>query len=260
MPGFSEIPESHPAVRGVFNDHDSVVPVIDLGLFLGGEKTDLEGRYRVIVTEFFGRKNAFLVENVTLVHTVLWEQVMEAQSVLDIGQNPYVISIVQPTEERMILMLDYETIILELTPDQVDNEVKRSEAIQLDGSGLKVVLAEDSSSVRSMLELELQEHGFQVLSARDGKEGWELVQGNPDICLVISDVEMPSRDGLALTKQIKDNPETNHIPVIVYSSIGDIGMKERAKYLQAEEHITKLNLDELFSKMSSLLAAQPQHA
>jgi two-component system chemotaxis response regulator CheV len=100
MPAFTSIPESHPAVRGGFNDHDRVIPVMDLKYFFNGEKTDLGGRYRVIVTEFFGMLNAFLVDNVEVVHTVMWEQVKAAQSIMTIGKNPYVISIVQPDEER----------------------------------------------------------------------------------------------------------------------------------------------------------------
>lgn len=254
MPAFCEVPDAHPAVRGVFNDHERVIPVLDLGLFLGGQATDLSKRYRVIVTEFFGTLNSFLVDNVEAVHTVRWEQVMDAQGVMSVGNNPYVISIVQPTEEQMILLLDYETIIIELTPQQLRREQSQAEAIAIEGAGAKVLVAEDSSSVRNMLNLELQERGFEVVIARDGREAVELVRENPDIQMIVSDVEMPNLDGLAFTKQIKDNPETAHIPIIVYSSIGDIGMKERARYLKAEEHITKLNLEELFEKMAGLMA------
>ncbi|HQP98353.1 MAG TPA: response regulator, partial [bacterium] len=89
--------------------------------------------------------------------------------------------------------------------------------------------------------------------ARDGREALELIEQNRDVSVIISDVEMPHTDGLALTKKVKENPETAHVPVIVYSSIGDIGMKERAKFLQAEEHITKLNLSDLFSKIGKLI-------
>jgi CheY-like chemotaxis protein len=116
-----------------------------------------------------------------------------------------------------------------------------------------VLIAEDSTSVRDMLQLEMEEHGFQVLIARDGKEGLALAMQNPDLSLVITDVEMPQMDGLALTKKIKENAETQNVPIIVYSSIGDMGMKERARYLKAEEHITKLNLDELWEKTGKLL-------
>jgi len=254
MPAFCEMPNTLPAVRGVFNDHDKVISVLDLGLFLNGRKTPLDEHHRVIVTEFFGLFNAFLVDHVEAVHTVLWEQVINAQKVMDASLNPYVISIVQPEENKMIMLLDYETIILQLTPDQVKTGIKEGEPVEIIGEQQKILLAEDSSSVRDMLLTELEERGFEVLAAHDGQEALELLSRNGDIALVISDVEMPRMDGLALTKEIKEDPKTAHIPVIVYSSIGDIGMKERAKFLKAEEHITKLNLDELFEKMKALLS------
>lgn len=253
MEAFTVMPEMHPAVRGVFTDHGQVVPVLDLGFFLGGVQTSLEDHYRIIITEFFGAKNALLVNNVEAVHTLLWEKVINAQTVMDKTINPYVISIVRPHEDKMIFLLDYETIILKLTPGQYSDQIKRSGEAAFNGNNLTVLIAEDSSSVRDMLQLELEDHGFRVLAAHDGREAFDMISANKEIALVISDVEMPRMDGLALTKQIKDDPNTASIPVIVYSSIGDLGMKERAKFLRAEEHITKLNLNELFTKVCSLL-------
>jgi two-component system chemotaxis response regulator CheV len=248
MPAFSVMPDTHPAVRGVFNEQGHVVPVLDLKYFLSNEKTDLNGKFRVIVTEFFGMLNAILVDNVEAVHTMLWEQVINAQKVMDGNLNPYVISIVRPEEDRMILLLDYETIIMQLTPEKLKTDTNKEE-LDFSEMNKKVLVAEDSSSIRDMLQMELEDRGFEVLMAHDGQEAYDLLKANIDIGLVISDVEMPRTDGLALTKLIKENAETAHIPVIVYSSIGDLGMKERAKYLKAEEHITKLNLDELFQKI-----------
>lgn len=254
MSSFTVTPDAHPAMRGVFQNHDRVIPVLDLKYFLYGEYTSLDNKhYRVIVTEFFGIHNAFLVEHVEAVHTVLWEKVINAHNVLDMTQNPYVISIVRPTEEQMIMMLDYETILIKVTPEQVKMQKQKGKEVAPEGHNQTVLIADDSSSIREMLQLELEELNFQVLVAHDGSEAWDIINENKDIDMVISDVEMPQTDGLALTKLIKENPETSHIPVIVYSSIGDPGMKERAKYLKAEEHITKLNLDELFQKMQGLL-------
>lgn len=256
MEAFTVMPEMHPAVRGVFTDHGQMVPVLDLGFFLSGKETSLKDHFRVVITEFFGAKNALLVNDVEAVHTLLWEKVINAQTVMDKTINPYVISIVRPNEDKMIFLLDYETIILQLTPGQYSDQIKRSGEVAFDGNNLKVLIAEDSSSIRDMLQLELEEHGFDVLAAHDGQEALDFLSTTQDIALVISDVEMPRMDGLALTKQIKDDPQTADIPVIVYSSIGDIGMKERAKFLRAEEHITKLNLTELFSKVGQLLHLQ----
>lgn len=253
MESFCIMPEMHPCVRGVFTDHGQMVPVLDLNLFFNNQETSLDEPYRIIVTEFFGVKNALLVNHVESVHTVLWEQVINAQNVIDQSINPYVISIVQPQEDKMIMLLDYETIIMKLTPQDISSEVDPVKKENYDGKNLNILIAEDSSSIRDMLQVEMEDRGFIPIMAHDGQEALEKLEEHDDIALIVSDVEMPRIDGLALTKRVKENPKTNGIPVIVYSSIGDVGMKERAKFLKAEEHITKLNLDELFERISSLL-------
>jgi CheY-like chemotaxis protein len=62
-------------------------------------------------------------------------------------------------------------------------------------------------------------------------------------------------DGLALTLRIRqsDRPKT---PVIVYSSIGDVGMKARAKFLEVDAHITKLNLKRLIETADKLMRGE----
>jgi len=62
-------------------------------------------------------------------------------------------------------------------------------------------------------------------------------------------------DGLALTLKIRQS-ERSSTPVIVYSSIGDVGMKARASFLKADAHITKLNLDKLMETAGKLLRGE----
>jgi len=124
-----------------------------------------------------------------------------------------------------------------------------------DFSGRRVLIAEDSPSVRAMLVSELSDLGFEVIATRDGIHAWETFQ-KETVDLVITDVEMPRVDGLALTLNIRqsERPDT---PVIVYSSIGEEGMKSRAAFPKADAHITKLNLDELMTTVEKLLNGEP---
>ena len=62
-------------------------------------------------------------------------------------------------------------------------------------------------------------------------------------------------DGLALTLKIRQS-EHSDTPVIVYSSIGDVGMKARARFLKADAHITKLNLDKLVRTADALMKGE----
>jgi len=251
--------QSHPSVKGIMDDHGITIPVIDLGQFLGLTKDESQRKNntkeRIIVTEFFGRVNGFLIEYVHYVHTILWKRVFDSQDILGKLGSDYVIGIVRPTEQDHILLLDYEKIILELSPDlEAGTRQKLADHSEIQGKQRIILLAEDSSAVRDMLAMELSEMGFEVLAVKDGKEALRVFEQTPGIALVISDVEMPQLEGLSLTKLIKErNPD---IPVIVYSSIGDIGMKERARAVSADAHVTKLNIEELLATAKRLLEGQ----
>lgn len=249
---FTQVPETHPAISGVFKDMNRLVPVIDLAAFLG-VTNETTKREKVIITEFFGILTGFWVDTIDWIHHFKWEDVIDAQRVFSNIDHRYVIGIVKPAEERMVLLLDYETILLDLCPHLRDKSSVKN-LTQADFTGKRVLIAEDSPAVRAMLVNELTEQGCEVEEASDGARAWEAFQHNP-FDLVICDVEMPQMDGLAVTLRIRQSDRSS-TPVIVYSSIGDIGMKARAAFLKADAHITKLNLDQLIETADKLMRGE----
>lgn len=245
----TKMPESHESVSGVFRDMQQLIPVVDLASYLGIKLEDHRPS-KVIVTEFFGTHTGFWVDQIDWIHHFKWQDVIDASEVMGGIDNRYVLGIVKPTEERMVLLLDYETILLDLCPNlRAKDEVTYQ--IKSDLSGKSILVVEDSPAVRSMLVNELTDLGFEVQAANDGVKGWELFQ-QTSFDLVICDVEMPQMDGLALTLQIRQS-DRGETPVIVYSSIGDVGMKARAEFLKANAHITKLNFDLLLETAEKLM-------
>ena len=259
MNQFMSMPESHPAIRGVFEDRGTVVPLIDLAYFLSIPRSDEEPPQKVIITEFFEMTNGFWVDRIDWIHHFKWEDVIDPTKVMHGFDQRYVIGIVKPSEDRMVLLLDYENIIMDISPQlrQVANS-QISKAAPVVGGGRHILVAEDSPAVRTMLASELEDLGFEVLQARDGKEALDaLDKYDGSLDLIISDVEMPRMDGLALTVAVRGSKFRN-TPVIVYSSIGDIGMKARAKFLKANAHITKLNFDQLIEQIGELIGNEPK--
>ncbi len=233
-----------------------LVPVIDLAGFLGlvNEKSE---KQKVIVTEFFGLLTGFLIDRVDWIHHFQWQDVIDTEKVFSNIDHRYVIGIVKPTEERMVLLLDYETILLDLCPHLRSGQ-SRSITAHEDFKGKRVLIAEDSPAVRAMLVNEMSDLGFEVVDTCDGTEAWAAFE-RTSFDLVISDVEMPQMDGLALTLRIRQS-ERPATPVIVYSSIGDVGMKARAQFLKADAHITKLNLDRLIDTANRLIRGEKPDA
>ena len=232
---------------------DRVVPVVDLGkiLAIGGDSD--QRPEKLLETEFFGMHVGFWVDRVDWIHHFGWEDVIDSGHVFGGLDHKYTIGIVKPTEDRMLQLLDYETILLDLSPHLQIRNVTSYEG-KADFQGKRVLIAEDSPAVRAMLIAEMSELGFEVVETADGQSAWEEFQKQP-FDLVVCDVEMPQMDGLAVTLNIRqsDRPKT---PVIVYSSIGDIGMKARARFLEVDAHITKLNLNQLLDSADKLMRGE----
>jgi twitching motility two-component system response regulator PilH len=101
-----------------------------------------------------------------------------------------------------------------------------------------VLVVDDSATAREMLVAELQRCGFRVMAAADGAEAMEHIKVNPP-ALVITDLIMPRVNGYELCRNIKSDPLTKHVPVIMCSTKAEEfdrywGMKQGA-----DAYITK---------------------
>jgi len=80
----------------------------------------------------------------------------------------------------------------------------------------RILVVDDSITVREVERKLLQNRGYTVEVAVDGMEGWNAIRSQP-YDLVISDIDMPRMNGIELIKQIKHHPRLNSVPVIVVS-------------------------------------------
>ena len=86
-------------------------------------------------------------------------------------------------------------------------------------NGKTILIVDDESPIRYMLDLKLRQAGFSVISASNGQEGYKLAcEHRPD--LVVSDYQMPVMDGLEFCQQLAADPETGGIPVVMLTARG----------------------------------------
>jgi CheY-like chemotaxis protein/class 3 adenylate cyclase len=100
----------------------------------------------------------------------------------------------------------------------------------------------------------LEEGGYDVILAHDGEEGLERTKKDqPD--LVLTDVEMPRRDGFALCRSIKEDPVLQRIPVVICSSLGEASDLERGFDAGADDYLIKpVVAEELISRLTAIFA------
>jgi CheY-like chemotaxis protein/chemotaxis signal transduction protein len=108
----------------------------------------------------------------------------------------------------------------------------------------KVLVVEDSYTVRELQRSILEAAGYRVETARDGKAGLDRVTADDEIALVITDLEMPEMDGLELTRAIRARSERSSLPVIVVTSRGDEEDRRRGVEAGADAYVVKQAFDQ----------------
>jgi two-component system chemotaxis response regulator CheY len=120
----------------------------------------------------------------------------------------------------------------------------------------KVLVVDDSPTVRQQVSLALKQAGFEVLEATDGADGVAKVGSDPSIGMVILDVNMPRMNGLEMLETIKAGGQNAGIAVIMLTSEGQQSLIDRAKKAGAKGWIVKpFKAELLVAAVKKLLTA-----
>jgi len=102
----------------------------------------------------------------------------------------------------------------------------------------KILVADDSPAIKSLAESLLRQQGYEVLSASNGKEAWELVKlSQPD--LILLDHSMPEMDGEKVCENIKSDEKLKNIPVVVLLGTNEIRSQKRFEEKGADGFLIK---------------------
>lgn len=111
--------------------------------------------------------------------------------------------------------------------------------------GRTVLVVDDSTSIRNLIEKALTKAGFNVISAENGRDALELLgKDTPD--MILSDLHMPELDGFGLCKSVHADKNLSQIPFIIMSSDGDRATMRRLLQYGASAYLVKpFNIDQL---------------
>lgn len=121
---------------------------------------------------------------------------------------------------------------------------------------MQVLVAEDEPIMLMALEAGLKSQGYDVVTAKDGREAYEILEKQtPD--LVITDILMPITSGLDLLSMMKNNPSMKHVPVVVLSAMGQEDTVLQAFDLGAADFIAKpFSPQELIMRVKKVLVKE----
>lgn len=268
MPKVTEMPQlSDPSILGAFNLRSSIIPLVDLGVWLGKIKAPAAEEGKVIVTEFNSVVTAFLVSGVNRIHRITWEEVMAPGPYLASFSSDCITGVIH-LEGRIVFVLDLEKIVTELNPAlalRLDQDLEKHR-----GKAMKALIADDSSLIRNMLRDLLEKAGFSVETAFHGQELWDRLQQlkrsaknqgqalTDHVQIVISDIEMPTMDGLTLCRKIKGDPEMSCLPVILFSSLITEKLRHKGEAVGADDQISKPEVTQLARRARHLVESRFQ--
>lgn len=266
MPRITELPQvSDPSVLGAFNLRSSIIPLVDLSVWLGKNKAESAEEGKVIVTEFNSVVTAFLVSGVNRIHRINWQEVESPGAYLASFSSDCITGVIN-LEGRIVFVLDLEKIVADLNPElmlRMDVDLEEQT-----GSSLKAMIVDDSSLIRNMLRDLLEKAGFTVETASHGLELWERLEKLREITqttgkkltdhvqIIIADIEMPTMDGLTLCKKIKEDPVLGQLPVILFSSLISDKLRHKGEAAGADDQISKPEVTQLTRRARALVEAR----
>jgi twitching motility two-component system response regulator PilG len=124
--------------------------------------------------------------------------------------------------------------------------------VSITSSGLKVLVIDDSNTIRRSAEIFLKQGGHDVLLADDGFDALAKVNDyQPD--LIFCDILMPRLDGYQTCAIIKRNPRFSNVPIVMLSSKDGVFDKARGRMVGSQDYLTKpFTKDQLLQTVQAL--------
>ena len=146
----------------------------------------------------------------------------------------------QIDEYQKVDISNAHSVIIDLAPRMKKPEIPENDATNdqtADEDSYKLLIVEDNVELLLLMQ-QLFSRDYRVLTATNGKEALKMVRKH-ELDLIISDVMMPIMNGYELTRQLKNNPNTSHLPIILLTAKTQEEDREEALTIGADDYVTK---------------------
>lgn len=105
--------------------------------------------------------------------------------------------------------------------------------------GSQILIVDDSASIRQMVTFTLTGAGYDVIEAVDGRDALEKLSGAPDVRMIVTDLSMPSLDGIELIRAVRGGTSHRFIPIVMLTTESLESKKQEGKAAGATGWIVK---------------------
>ncbi len=244
-PPLTRVPHCHPVVCGIINIRGNTMAVLDLAHAIGLKPLANPRDAFLVVTEYNGLVQGFLVESVDRIINHNWAEILPPPRG---ASNQHYLTAVTEVDKQLVEIVDVERVMAEVvgmnteaegfTPDMTDGQESRL-----------VLIVDDSMVARGQVRKTLEQVGCEVVEARDGLEGLQMLQHwqeqrAPELArlsLIISDIEMPRMDGYTLTSKIRQTDGLKQFRVLLHTSLSGGFNAAIVARVGADEFIAKFD-------------------
>jgi two-component system chemotaxis response regulator CheV len=249
-------PDAAGIAYGTTKIRQNMVSMVDFDGWLG-KVVDESHRRLVMVCYYGGKRIGLVIEHVIGIMNV------DANRLIDHSEEDrkmqYITEVVVGNEQRLCMVFDTDVLLTDVFPSLQGLKFTASEHNSEQQSiwAKHILVAEDSRIVQAAIRQMLEAKNANFHMFINGQDLWEhLVKHEDEMlpALIISDVEMPVMDGLALLKSLKAHPNFKQIPVVINTNMARGSIAEQARRNGAEAVILKPDMDALVSAVESILS------
>jgi two-component system chemotaxis response regulator CheV len=260
-PALTQIPDSHPVVRGVANMRGRTVTVMDLGKAIGGPGVANPRENFVVVTEYNQYVQGFLVGGVDRIVNMNWAEILPPPK--GIGNDNYLTAVTK-VDGELVEIIDVEKVLAQVIGwnEEVSAEfIQQASENSVEERQPVVLVADDSSVARNQIKRTLQKLGIECVLANDGKQALQILKQwaehenevplHERLFMVISDIEMPEMDGYTFTTEVRRDPRMSDLHILLHTSLSGVFNNAMVQKVGADEFIAKFQPDVLAKSVLS---------
>ncbi|WQT26923.1 chemotaxis protein [Helicobacter pylori] len=210
----------------------------------------------VIVCHFSNHSIALKVLKIERIIHKNWTEI-SAGDKQGISEEGKLSAIARFDEQRVVQILDVEKMISDVFPSLKDLDDLTLRCIEAIQSQKLILIAEDSLSALKTLEKIVQTLELRYLAFPNGRELLDYLyekEHYQQVGVVITDLEMPNVSGFEVLKTIKADHRTEHLPVIINSSMSSDSNRQLAQSLEADGFVVKSNILEIHEMLKKTLS------
>ncbi|MGD8483611.1 MAG: chemotaxis protein [Thioalkalispiraceae bacterium] len=255
-PALTNMPQSPSIMRGLTTIRGKTIPVLDLGMAIGEKPIEDVSQCFLIISEYNRTVQGFLVRKVEHIVNMNWNEVKPPPK--GVGSDNYMTAVTE-VNGQLVEIIDVEKVLVQMTGINTDlsEEIAANE-----GSGVRVLVVDDSSVARNQIQRTLKQLGMECILAENGREALDILKEMADasdvpvssqVNLVVSDIEMPVMDGYTFVSSVRADQRLKDLLILMHTSMSGSFNDSMVKKAGADKFIPKFNADELAKEVKAVL-------